>query len=1001
MKRGSGMLAVLLLLTAGQVAHAQQRTITGTITDDLSRAAIGGVSVSVLGTDIVVVGTSAGTFIVAEVPAGPVTLRFERIGYINRDVEVAANESRIEVQLGRDVLRLQELVVTGRATAQARRNLANAVSTVSADELARLPAASIEKSLQGKVTGAVITSNSGSPGGGIQINLRGVSTINAASEPLYVLDGVILSNAAIPNGQEFVTRSGIGSNPDPGQQDPVNRIADINPDEIESIEILKGASASAIYGSKASNGVVIITTKRGTAGQGTRVRIKQRFGMFDSSNTIGSRVFSLQEAINAFDADDTGLVRGLFTEGQVFDNEQALAGRNALSMETMVSLTGGDETTSFFASASLKNDEGIIQNTGFEKQSVRINIRHNFSDRVRGGVNTNVIHTTAARGLTNNDNSLTSFYMALGFTPSFLDLRPDADGNFPFNPFTGNGSNPLQTAALMKNQEDVWRFITSGNIEADLLRRGSNELTFVANAGLDFFQQENEVFFPPALHFEATDPEPGKSILGNGNNLNLNIGGSLVLSHEPESGNFRSTTSVGMQFEKRDLNTSGIFASNLVAGQANVDAGTSISVTQRREKVEEFGMFIQEELLMADERLLLTAAVRADQSSSNGDTEELFYYPKGSASYRFPMDGGFFDEIKIRAAIGQTGNQPLFGQKFTPLTATGNIEGKPGVTVQGTVGNPNIEPERTTEIEAGFDAILADGRANFEFTYYRQNITDLILQRKTAPSTGFDTEFFNGGELRNQGVELTLSATPIRTSSLSWFTRTSFFKNWAEITDLPVPAFEFGVFGSDLGTFKIEEGESPTQIVGNNGIGPDGLPIIEKMGDATPDFSMSFLNELTYKRLSIYSLFEWRQGFEVVNLQDLIWDLGGVSPDFVPPQGLGSPRAVPDCDPDCAGEERLASLGTFTQGFVQSASFLKLRELSISYELPAAFISGIWGSFRSGRITLSGRNLITITPYHGLDPEVSNFGNKAINRSVDVAAFPPSRSFWLSIDLGL
>jgi TonB-dependent SusC/RagA subfamily outer membrane receptor len=875
------------------------------------------------------------------------------------------------------------------------------VSTVSSDELARLPAASIEKSLQGKVTGSVITTNSGSPGGGIQINLRGVSTINAASEPLYVLDGVILSNSAIPNGQEVVTRSNLGSNPDPGQQDPVNRIADINPDEIESVEILKGASASAIYGSKASNGVVIITTKRGQATGTPRFHLVQRFGVFDNSNKIGTRVFSLQEAIDAFDADDTGLVRDLFTEGQVFDNEQALADRNALSTETMFSLTGGDVNTSYFASGTVKNDEGIIENTGFEKQSIRINVLHDFSGRVRAGLNTNLIHTMAARGLTNNDNSLTSYYMALGFTPSFLDLSADVDGNFPVNPFTGNGSNPQQTAAFMKNEEDVWRFIASGNVEADLLAGGSSELTFVANGGVDYFKQENEIFFPPSLHFEATDPEPGKSLLGNGDNLNLNIGGSLVYGFMPESGAFRSTTSVGAQYESRDLNTSKIFASNLVAGQANVDAGTNISVTERREKVEDFGMFIQEELLLSDERLLLTAGLRADQSSSNGDTEKLFFYPKGSASYRFPLDRGVFDEIKLRAAVGQTGNQPLFGQKFTPLTATGNIEGLPGVTVQGTVGNPDIQPERTTEIEGGFDAALFDGRASFEATYYRQNITDLILQRKTAPSTGFDTEFFNGGELRNQGIELTIAATPWRSPSFSWSTRTSFYKNWAEITNLPVPAFEFGVFGSDLGTYKIEEGESPLQIVGNNGIGADGLPIIEKLGDATPDFTMSFLNEVTYKRFSLYSLFEWRQGFEVINLQDLIWDLGQVSPDFVPPQGLGSPRLIPNCDPDCSGEERLNGLGTYTQQLIQDASFLKLREVSVSYDLPDDFIASVWGNLRSARLTLSARNLFTVTPYHGLDPEVSNFGNKAINRSVDVAAFPPSRSFWLSIDVGL
>jgi TonB-dependent SusC/RagA subfamily outer membrane receptor len=282
----------------GAVGQAEaQREITGRVNDP-SGQPISGVYVQVMGTRSVSLTDATGAFRVAA-PAGAVTLAFQTIGYKTRQTPVAAGQSSANVTLELDVLGLEELVVTGRSTEIARRNAANAISVVSAGEMTRAPSESIEKIFSARVPGAIVEQNSGAPGGGIQVRLRGISTINAESEPLYVIDGVVVSNAAIPSNANAITKAAGGSNPSLTQDAVVNRIVDINPADIESVQILKGASAAAIYGSKAANGVILITTKRGRPGDGG-FSLTQRTGYFDVSKNLGFRNWTSTDAIAAF-----------------------------------------------------------------------------------------------------------------------------------------------------------------------------------------------------------------------------------------------------------------------------------------------------------------------------------------------------------------------------------------------------------------------------------------------------------------------------------------------------------------------------------------------------------------------------------------------------------------------------------------------------------------------------------------------------------------------------
>ncbi|HET9581316.1 MAG TPA: TonB-dependent receptor plug domain-containing protein [Gemmatimonadota bacterium] len=970
----ASLLLLVVFLLAPGLARAQERTLTGTVLDGATGDRVPFAEVGIPGTATGTITDQDGSFRLDGVPAGQsFTLRVQSTGYRTREITVPPTEDNVEITLVYDFLQVDEIVVTGRATAVGRRNSAVSIATVSAQEIERVPAASVEKQLQGKVAGADIQKNSGAPGGGISVDLRGVSSIIGASEPLYVVDGVIVSNVAIPNNQVVISAANVGSNTSVFQTDEVNRIADLNPNDIERIEILKGSAASSIYGSKASNGVVLITTKKGHFGP-AQINLTQRFGVFDLSNKLDYRTF---EGASEATVDSVFGPAGVeaFRQGQFFDHEEELAGRHDLSSETLVSMSGGDENTSYYASGLVKNDEGVVLNTGYEKQSLRVNLQQTLADRWEIGVNTNLIHTEAQRGLFNNDNFLITPYFALPFIPRFFDLNQRADGTFPLFP-GASPSNPLQTFDLMQNEEEVWRFLGSADLTVDVWRGDRSTLQLVSNGGLDWFRQRNDLFFPPSLFFEDDDGLPGTSLLTDGDNLNLNGSVNLVHEYAPDAYTVRS--SAGMQYEERDLEIGRVVARNLNAGQPNVGSGVNIQVAERRERVEDFGFYVQEEALLMDERLNLTAGIRGEQSSSNGDTEEIFWYPKANASLRFPEPADGVDELKARVAYGESGNQPLFGQKFISLDATKNIAGNPGLTFIPVIGDPSIQPERTREIEGGVDAMLFDGRARLDLTVYQQTITDLLLERTLAPSSGGDTQFFNGGELRVRGFEAVFAVTPVQTEDFIWLSRTTFYMDRGEITELPVPAFAFGGFGTSLGAFGIAEGESPTRLIGNV------RGEIVEVGDINPDFKMGFVNEIIWKGVNVYSLWDWQQGGDIINLTTFISDLAQTTGDFVPD-----------------GQARLARFGTPDAGtYIEDGSFVKLRELTVAYELPAAWVETWWPWARSVRLSVSGRDLLTFSDYSGLDPEVSNFGNQQIGRNVDTSPYPPNRSFWFSVDLG-
>jgi len=958
------LVSLALSISVAIGAAAQQRPITGKVVSATTAAPIAGASVSVVGAPIGAVTNDRGEFSLSA-PQGAVTLLVRGVGYRSRQVPVAADASSANVSLDQDVFNLEAVVVTGQATGVEQRNLANAVTTVPTEQLNRAPVQTIEGALQGKIPGALIQMNSGAPGGGGQINLRGVTTINGGVDPLIVVDGMVIANDAIQSNMDAITAAAAGGNPNP-QDNAVNRIADLNPHDIQSVEVLKGASAASIYGAQAANGVIIINTRRGQPGK-PRFSVTQRFGTASAAKTLGARAFrDSAEAVGEWGQDS--LVGRLCRGGcPNFDNAGELFGEHSLSYETDASVTGGNDQTAYFISGLAKKDGGIAPNTGYQKQSIRANLDQLLGTRFKVSVNLSAVHSLAQRGISNNDNTGTSPFLVFPSTPSFMDLRP-VNGVYPRNRFST--SNPLQTFAELTNNEDVWRILGTTTARVDAVTTPTQQLRFTVTGGLDYFSQRNDILSPADLQYEPQDGQPGTVVLGKASDLRLNLAGSAIHTYTPASGAFQATTSAGFQYQDKDFNRTNVVGRTIALGLQNVSQAASITSQQSLQPEKNLGLYGQEEVLAANQRLLLTAGIRADRGSVNGDPDKYYFYPKAAASYRLLNPVGGLDELKLRAAWGQTGNPPLFGARFI-LDSTAALGGQVGQLRPFRFGDSTITPERNTEVEAGFDATFGQF-ATLGVTVYQKTITDLLLEQNLAPSTGYVSRIFNGGKLRNRGIEAALQVSAVRATDVSWILRSTFFLTRSKVQELPVPAYLTGGFALSLGSYFIQEGHSATQIVGSEGV----------VGDANPDFQMSLSSDLNYKRFSLGFLWDWKHGGDVINLTTLLYDAAHNSEDW-----------------NTAGQTRWNTfLSGKTQPYVEDGGYLKLRELTLGYDLPPETASHF--GMRTARVSLSGRNLLRFTSYKSLDPEVSNFGNQAIIRNIDVAPFPPSRSFFFSIDLG-
>ncbi len=662
------LLLVGAMMVLGLSTSYAQFTATGTVSSPDGSPLVGA-SVLVQGLVIGDFTDDDGAFSI-DIPSDEATLFISYVGYRNMEVAVSSSNSKVSVSLEEEVTNLDEVVITGLASSVKRANLANAVATVSAEELAdKTTQQSLDNALFGKISGVQMSANSGALGGGVSVQLRGVSTLGAgSSQPLYIIDGVYVDNSVIRTGRTQVNGASGGQNA-ATQDDATNRIADLNPDEIEKIEVLKGPSAAAIYGTRANAGVIVITTKRGKAGK-TKVSFTQDLGIAQGQNFQEFGIWDRQRVIDFHgnDPDELAAFDAAVAEGRNTDWEEEVYGETGILSNSQLSISGGNARTQFYVSGGLQSEDGIIENTGFDRYSVRANVDHLLGDRIKVSLNTGYYRTDSDRGFTGNQNNTGgSLGYTLAYTPSYADIFPDEQGNYPNNPYFND--NPLAVRDLGTNNQVVDRFITAGAVDFDIFENDFSSLKLKVNGGVDYLSSNTLVYFPEILQHQQASANPGDVMWGRQDNLNTNIQG--FLNYNANFSKFTSNTTVGavrLDQSSEFLLTRG---RGLSGGQTNLRWATVQSVQgQTNTDVTDVGIVVQEDLNFNDQ-LIASVGVRFDRSTLNGDQDKFYAFPKASLAANLHNFGNWnkdiVNQLKVRAAYGETGGLPNFGVTFEAL----------------------------------------------------------------------------------------------------------------------------------------------------------------------------------------------------------------------------------------------------------------------------------------------------------------------------------------------
>lgn len=978
------LLSSILLLFFSINSALAQNSVSGKVTDENGEAIIGATILkkgTFSGTSTDVNGDYTLSFIEPSI-----TLIFSYVGYTSIEKEVNSSTKKLDIKMTSKATSLDEVVVSGVATSVKRSNAANSVDYIPAREISEITSqATMDGALYGKFKGAEIRSSSGAPGGGMSIRLRGISTILGSKQPIYIVDGIFVDNSTTPFGNDIVSAAAGGGSTASNQDDATNRIADLDPDDIETIEILKGSSAAAIYGSKAANGVVIITTKNGKAGK-PQIKYSQTLGFIQAIRLLGIRDLDRAQINTSFGAS----AAEEFDRNGLYDYENELFGGKGLLTTSRLSASGGTDKTTFYIGGAAKRGDGIVDNTGYKRYSLRTNVSHKINNKIKIRMTNNFIRSTTSRGFFNNGNNNTNVGYALAFTQPWEDLHADENGNYPSG---GAGSNVLETVDLVRNEESIFRYMGGLNLTTDLIQQDNQVLKLILFGGLDHYGLRTKSIFPKELtYFQeggGLSGVGGVSIGGNAFNTNTNTAAFLVHNYYGSKGtSFR--TQFGVTQEAVDYELIRGSASNLNGSQTNIQQSSVQNISHFIRKHVDQGFFVQEEINFSD-KIIGTIGVRGDKSTRNGDIDQYFFYPKANLAINLTNLGiipeeSIINALKLRVAYGEAGTFAPFGSKFTTLNST-VIDGSSGLISSATRGNPTISPQRNKELEFGFDLGLMENRLFLDVTFYNRKTIDFLLPASMPASSGFTSQISNAGDIQNSGVEIGLDYSAVEKQNLKWNTGFKFWKNKSLVTRLIVPNTPTGGFANSLGTYLIQEGESLTQIVGSynpadcDNCDPDNDGLI-KYGDAEADFNLSWMNRVEYKNFELSFLFHWKKGGHGINLSTLLYDLAGMTWDYddhtLDPTGVLS-----------NADYRINNFFAGSPiGFIEDNSYIRLREIGLYYNFQGLDrVKGLNGL----KIGVSGKNLINIFEYNSYDPEVSNFGNNAVANAIEVTPYPSTK----------
>jgi TonB-linked SusC/RagA family outer membrane protein len=1000
-----GPSCMFALLVPALLGAQNAGTVRGRVTDAASGQPVADARVTIAGSVLGATTLHNGQYVLGGVSAGPHTIVIRRVGYgmIRQDVDVTAGDTtEADVALRAVAVALEAIVVTGTGAPAERRVLGNTIESVPGELIIQSAGATaVDQALEGKITGALISQSTGVPGGGISIRLRGTSTVLGNAEPLWVVDGVIVDNS----NQALIS---LGANAGRGNAALSNRLSDIAPGDIDRVEVLKGAAAAALYGSRANSGVIQIFTKHGREGP-ARVTVSSEVGVSDTP-----KKFAFNMAPNAGWTDVVfGGADSLGAPVQRYDIQDSVW-RTGISTVTRASVSGGNGGTTYYLAGSYDAEQAIVQAEGRHRTSVIASITQQLRSNLTVRLNGNIVQTHSdylpegeqTQGVLTN----------LVFTPT--TVRPFYDpnlGRYPYNPVLG--PNALTVLHTFEAPSDVTRFIG----HADVAFQPTPRITLRYLLGLDDYRQEDKYLQPPfstSAGFTGSIENPIKMQ----RDINTDFTASYAAGLSARLG---LTSTLGYRYTSTHTDLLSASATNLPVEQSTLNGATP-SARQSLADLRTIGGFGEERLAVND-RLFLTGGVNVEAASAFGPDERWQAYPRASASWLlheepFFRDGGLgrrISTLRLRLAYGQTGGQPPNQYAQFDNYVNVSFAGKPGLVASNLHGNPGLRPERQAEIEGGMDLGLLRDRALAELTYYHRRTSDLVLSVPLPPSTGQSSQLQNVGVLSDRGWEAALTTVNVDRPNFTWRSRLSLAHDRNRVDKLVTPTdtlvFDYlnaVIQGQPIGVFfggyyarnadgsimyapvnVTMQGKPYTLTLPVRALDtlPTGavVPARRVIGDPNPSLIASLSNSFQLgRRLELSVLLDGRFGNKVANFTRRITELFGVDKEVAREiTGDTIPRTF-SLNP--------AGRSLIYEEYIEDGSFVKLREIALAIHFDPGFVRHFGAQTMDVR--LAARNLHTWTNYRGLDPEVNLFAASTVSRGVDFADTPIPRSFTASVN---
>jgi TonB-linked SusC/RagA family outer membrane protein len=1003
------LMMILVLLSGFCIDTIAQTIVSGKVTNQKDNSGIEGISIVIKGTRNGAVSDNTGGFTLKLNNNNTLTLVASGIGFKTQELNVDPSKmaTGLNIVLTEQYSKLDEVVVTGTAAGTTKRQLGSYVSSVSAEDLGKGASGNVLAALQGKTAGAQIIQNSGDPAGGMSVRLRGISSVLSSSEPLYIVDGVIVNNAtnrvtntsANYDGGNFV--GSIGQ----------NRMVDINPADIERIEVLNGAAAAATYGSRANAGVIQIFTKRGKSGaakvsfSSTYISsaLRKKLEVNQSPTKFGGPT----DGAGALTQDIISLVGGVLptttTNVKRYDYQDYIF-RDASGTDNTLSVSGGNDKTKYYFGGSFYNNQGIIKNTDFQRFSFRSNIDQVINKWI--SVNMGLNYTNSSANEKPDGQSFFSPTNAVTIIGNFHDIwARDVDGNIKAVGERGR-INPVSVIEDIKQRQTTNRILANFGLKLNPMKG----LTIGYTMGIDNYAQNGTTYIPPYTYNAnpaffgggiSLDPTQN-GYASNASNHFFQINHDLSANYNFDiTDDINSTTQVGYSQQYEKNNYAMIQGRGLAPFIETVNgASTPIPGVDDRSEISVSGLFVQQNFKFKNQ-LFLTGAVRRDGSSVFGVNKRNQTYAKVSASYiisstEFWNQLGLskaFDLLKVRVAYGESGNLTGIGaySRFNSYSSNSFL-GRSALNSSSTLANENVKPERQSEVEYGMDLGMFNNRVGLTLNVYNKKVTDLLINRQLAPTNGYGSLLDNFGSLENKGYEIMLTLVPVQIKDLKWEMTTIYNRNENKAVKIgqaltlfstnagaPVAIVEGQPIGVFYGTYfaRGTDGAITTNAA--------GIPLAatgatrKVIGNPNPDYTASLVNEVSYKKWNFRAQLDAVQGVDVFNA------------DFRTRQGVGNGKVAEQEQRGSIPRGYITGVYAIEEWRVDDGSFIKLRELSLSYNI------GKFKFINNLSLNFSGRNLISWDNYKGYDPEVNSAGQSTLLRGIDFGATPIPRTFSFGI----